>query len=82
MRAAFLREKARDYLGLARGLSHHSPTRLHLITMAERFERRAKELEDEAGLRIRSRMIDDKESAEKQQSVSDDSDANESARTQ
>ena len=45
MRAAYLREKA-DYLRLARSLSAHSPTRRHLIVLAERLEQQAKEFED------------------------------------
>ena len=45
MRAASLREKAADYLRLARGLSAHSPTRRHLLVMAERLERRAEDLD-------------------------------------
>ena len=46
MRAAHLREKAADYLRLARSLSAHSPTRRHLIVLAERLEQQAKEFED------------------------------------
>ena len=45
MRAASLREKAADYLRLARGLSAHSPTRRHLLVMAERLERQAEEID-------------------------------------
>ncbi|MBO0716400.1 MAG: hypothetical protein J2P55_03560 [Rhizobiales bacterium] len=45
MGAGHLREKAADYLRLARGLSSHSPTRRHLIVMAERLERQAKEID-------------------------------------
>jgi hypothetical protein len=47
MRAASLREKAADYLRLARGLSAHSPTRRHLLVMAERLERQAEDLDKE-----------------------------------
>ena len=47
MGGAHLRGKAADYLRLARGLSSHSPTRAHLIVMAERLERRAKEFDRE-----------------------------------
>ena len=47
MRAASLREKAADYLRLARGLSAHSPTRQHLLVMAERLERQAEDLDKE-----------------------------------
>jgi len=39
MAAGHLRGKAAEYLRLARGLSSHSPTRQHLIVMAERLER-------------------------------------------
>lgn len=45
MGAGHLREKAADYLRLARGLSSHSPTRRHLIVMAERLERQATEID-------------------------------------
>ena len=45
MGTGHLREKAADYLRLARGLSSHSPTRRHLIVMAERLERQAKEID-------------------------------------
>ena len=47
MRAASLREKAADYLRLSRGLSAHSPTRRHLLVMAERLERQAEDLDKE-----------------------------------
>jgi hypothetical protein len=47
MRAASLREKAADYLRLARGLSAHSPTRRHLLVMAERLERQAEDNDKE-----------------------------------
>jgi protein tyrosine/serine phosphatase len=47
MGAAHLREKAADYLRLARGLSPHSPTRRHLIVMAEQLERQAKNIDKE-----------------------------------
>jgi len=47
MRAASLREKAADYLRLARGVSAHSPTRRHLLVMAERLERQAEDLDKE-----------------------------------
>jgi hypothetical protein len=40
-----LRKKAADYLRLARGLSSHSPTRQHLIVMAERLERQAEDID-------------------------------------
>ncbi len=76
MRAAFLREKAEEYLRLARGLSSHSPTRHYLITLAERFERRAKELETEVGLRITAQTVDNHQSAEKQHSAFADFDSN------
>ncbi len=48
MGAAHLRGKAADYLRLARGLSEHSPTRRHLIVLAERLERQAKELDKQS----------------------------------
>jgi hypothetical protein len=48
MGGAHFRAKAADYWRLARGLSSHSPTRRHLIVMAERLERQAKEIEDVA----------------------------------
>ena len=54
MGAAHLRGKAADYLRLARGLSAHSPTRRHLIILAERLERQAKEIykrSDDTGAR-------------------------------
>ncbi len=47
MGASHLRGKAADYLRLARGLSAHSPTRRHLIVLAERLERQAKEIDKE-----------------------------------
>jgi hypothetical protein len=47
MGGAHLRAKAADYWRLARGLSLHSPTRAHLIVMAERLERQAKEFDKE-----------------------------------
>jgi len=47
MGGAHLREKAADYLRLARSLSAHSPTRRHLIVLAERLERQAKEVDKE-----------------------------------
>ena len=40
-----LRGKAAEYLRLARGLSSHSPTRRHLIVLAERLERQAEEID-------------------------------------
>jgi hypothetical protein len=45
MAAGHLRGKAAEYLRLARGLSSHSPTRQHLIVMAERLERQAEEID-------------------------------------
>jgi hypothetical protein len=45
MGAGQLRGKAAEYLRLARGLSAHSPTRRHLMVMAERLERQAKEID-------------------------------------
>ena len=48
MGTGHLRGKAAEYLRLARNLSLHSPTRRHLIVMAERLERQAKEIEDAA----------------------------------
>ena len=45
MGAGQLRGKAANYLRLARGLSSHSPTRRHLIVMAERLEHQAKEID-------------------------------------
>ena len=45
MGAEDLREKAADFLRLARGLSSHSATRRHLIVMAEQLQRQAKEVE-------------------------------------
>jgi hypothetical protein len=45
MGGAHFRAKAADYWRLARGLSSHSPTRRHLIVMAERLERQAKEID-------------------------------------
>jgi hypothetical protein len=47
MRSEYLREKAANYLRLARGLSARSPTRRHLIVLAERLERQAKEIDKE-----------------------------------
>ena len=47
MGGAHLRAKAADYWRLARGLSSHSPTRAHLIVMAEWLERQAKEFDKE-----------------------------------
>jgi hypothetical protein len=47
MGAGHLREKAADYLRLARGLSAHSPTRRHLLVLAERLEQQAKEIDKE-----------------------------------
>ena len=47
MRSAYLREKAADYLRLARGLSAHSPTRRHLLVLAERLERQAEDVDKE-----------------------------------
>ena len=47
MCAASLREKAADYLRLARGLSAHSQTRRHLLVMAKRLERQAEDLHKE-----------------------------------
>jgi len=45
MGTGHLRGKAADYLRLARSLSAHSPTRQHLIVLAERLEQQAKELD-------------------------------------
>ena len=45
MAAGHLRGKAAEYLRLARGLSSHSPTRQHLIVMAERLERQAEKID-------------------------------------
>jgi len=48
MGAGHLRGKAADYLRLARALSSHSLTRRHLIVMAERLERQAKEIDKQS----------------------------------
>ena len=48
MGGAHLCAKAADYLRLARGLPSHSPTHPHLIVMAKRLERQAREFEDAA----------------------------------
>lgn len=47
MGGAHRRAKAANYWRLARGLSSHSPTRAHLIVMAERLERQTKEIDKE-----------------------------------